>query len=606
MHTTWIRQFFAAPVFGNEAKTRNAVLLHTILVAGMIGTVVYAVVLPLIAPGLIHRLGFVAVIFCVLVGLHWLMRHGHIRLVSIILSLNLWVLATVAAATSGGVRTPGYNGYIITILICGLLLGGRCGIGMAGLSVVAGLGLLYAEKFEMLPSSITHTPVSWWVAESISFCMAAVLVYLSTHSAGEALERAGREIAERKRVEGALRENEARYRAIVEHQTEFITRQKQAEEALQAAEIRFRTLVEQLPAITYTLEYRDEDSKTSYISPQVESILGFSQDEWLAGEGLWRERLHPADREHVLAEVSGKFQRRESLNLEYRLLARDERVVWFRNLATLIQDETGQPRSLQGLMFDITEQKRLEEQLRQAQKMEAVGQLAGGIAHNFNNMLTAIMGYTGLAMEALPVDHPARGDLIGIQKTAQRAADLTRQLLAFTRRQITYPKVFNLNDLVLDMKTLLRQLITETIELVILPRSKPSWIKADPNQIEQVLMNLVVNARDAMPHGGRLTIELSRITVDEANLSQFAGVKPGCYALVAVSDTGIGMPENIKEHIFEPFFTTKEVGQGTGLGLATCFGIIKQNNGHILVDSEVGRGTTFRVYLPSYEEMSPG
>lgn len=251
---------------------------------------------------------------------------------------------------------------------------------------------------------------------------------------------------------------------------------------------------------------------------------------------------------------------------------------------------------------DMTRELQLEEQYRQAQKLESVGRLAGGVAHDFNNILTAIMGHAGLALRIIPADHPAYSDIRGIQQSAERAANLTRQLLAFARRQMIEPRVINLNDLILNLDKLLRRLIREDIELVTLPAPDLGQVKADPGQLEQVLLNLVINARDAMPEGGKLTLETANVTLDRSYTRQRAEVIPGEYVLLAVSDTGIGMTEEVKEHIYEPFFTTKEVGQGTGLGLATCFGIVKQNGGHISFYSEPDHGTTFKVYLPRVEE----
>jgi two-component system, cell cycle sensor histidine kinase and response regulator CckA len=252
---------------------------------------------------------------------------------------------------------------------------------------------------------------------------------------------------------------------------------------------------------------------------------------------------------------------------------------------------------------DISHQKRLEAQLRQAQKLEAVGQLAAGVAHNFNNMLTAVMGYVGLALDTLPANHPIASDLEGVQKTAQRAANLTHQLLAFTRTQNTQPRLFNLNELVINMKSMLRQLISETIQLEILPAPDLGWVKIDTGLFEQVLINLVVNARDAMPEGGKLILATTNVTLDTSYASQSVEVLPGNYVKLSVTDTGCGMTPEIKEHIFEPFFTTKEVGKGTGLGLATCFGIVKQSQGHIVAQSEPDQGTTFEIYLPRVEEI---
>jgi signal transduction histidine kinase len=244
------------------------------------------------------------------------------------------------------------------------------------------------------------------------------------------------------------------------------------------------------------------------------------------------------------------------------------------------------------------EQARLQAQLLQSQKMEAIGQLAGGVAHDFNNILTAIMGHAGMGLMTLPPDHPARQDLEGIQRSAERAAGLTNQLLTFARRQGGQPEILNLNDRVLNMLPMLRRLIGENIELVAILEPALGQVKIDPYQFEQVLLNLVVNARDAMPEGGKLVIKTLNVHCNGDNSSQCQDITPGDYVTLLVNDNGMGMPKKIKEHIFEPFFTTKEIGRGTGLGLATCFGVVRQHYGYIWVESEPGRGATFQIYLP--------
>jgi PAS domain S-box-containing protein len=253
--------------------------------------------------------------------------------------------------------------------------------------------------------------------------------------------------------------------------------------------------------------------------------------------------------------------------------------------------------SILGILVDITERRQLEDQLRQAVKMEGIGRLAGGIAHDFNNLLTVIGGRTHILMNRLPADHPMRRDLELIQKTGERAAGLTRQLLAFSRKQILQPTVLDLNWVVSDVRSLLERLLGEDIELITKLSPGLSTILADHGQLEQVILNLAVNAKDAMPRGGRLTLETSEVTLDESYSRQHVDIPPGTYVALAVSDTGIGMDQATQARVFEPFFTTKEVGKGTGLGLATAYGIIKQSNGHIAVCSEPGIGTVFRIYL---------
>jgi signal transduction histidine kinase len=258
---------------------------------------------------------------------------------------------------------------------------------------------------------------------------------------------------------------------------------------------------------------------------------------------------------------------------------------------------------------DITERKRsekemavLEEQLRQSQKMEAIGRLAGGIAHDFNNLLTPIVGYSQLAMRSLSHSDPMRNYLSEIEKAAERAATLIRQLLTFSRRQPLKPQVLNINNVLIDMDKMLRRIIGEHIELVTLPASDLGSVKVDPSQFEQVLVNLTINARDAMLKGGKLILETSNVSFDSDYIYRRADIAPGKYVMLAVSDTGCGMQQELRERIFEPFFTTKEKTGGTGLGLSTVHGIVKESNGYILVYSELDKGTTFKIYLPRIEE----
>ena len=271
--------------------------------------------------------------------------------------------------------------------------------------------------------------------------------------------------------------------------------------------------------------------------------------------------------------------------------------------ATRLRDAESQGVSILIIGQDISELRRLETQLLLSQRMEGIGRLAGGIAHDFNNLLTAILGHAEMARtDAAPGD-PALGNIAEITRAAQRAADLTRQLLAFARRQIIEPRIVDLNQLVLNVDRMLRRLLGEDVELVTVPQPGLWRVRIDPGQFEQVLVNLAVNARDAMPEGGRLVIETSNVVLDAEFARNHTTVQPGPHVLLAVSDTGVGMDADVQAHIFEPFFTTKEVGKGTGLGLATCYGIVKQNRGSIWVHSEKGHGTTFRIYMPCAEAV---
>jgi PAS domain S-box-containing protein len=263
-----------------------------------------------------------------------------------------------------------------------------------------------------------------------------------------------------------------------------------------------------------------------------------------------------------------------------------------------LKDAQGKVSGVIAVSLDVTEQKRLEEQYRQAQKMEAVGRLAGGVAHDFNNLLTIISGYSDLVLDALPAGDPCR-ELVGeIRKSGARATALTRQLLAFSRQQKVTPVVLDLNALIADMGKMLRRLVNEDVSLTTALAPDLGKIKADPGQVDQVVMNLVLNARDALPQGGAITVASRNVELSEADLSAHPGGRPGSYVLLSVADTGCGIDETTQAHIFEPFFTTKEVGKGTGLGLATVYGIVQQAGGFIEVDSQPGRGATFKVYFP--------
>jgi PAS domain S-box-containing protein len=500
-----------------------------------------------------------------------------------------------------------------------------------------------------------------------------------------------------------------------------ITERYEAERALRASEGRYRTLIEHLPVVIFQADVADI-KRTSYVSPQIEALLDYTADQWLADPTLWISRLHPDDRERVLSQQHALLNGQRAVS-EHRMLARDGRVVWVRDEMIVVADDPGQPpyvlgvtrditqqrqaeealhlrnqalaavsagiviadaqqpdlpvldvnpaftritgytlaevygrncRLLQGpetdlatcaeirasleqerecqvliknyrkdgmpfwneltitpvrdalgqlthfvgVLLDVTERLRLEAQIRQSQKIESVGRLAGGVAHDFNNILTVISGATALARESLPAEHLAQADLQAVAAAAERATALTRQLLAFARRQRLTPRTLNLNTLVQDTEQLLRRLLNEDIQLQTDLAPDLAAVKADPNQIQQVLLNLALNARDAMPAGGKLTIATANVIVEPA-LARVSAGAAGPHVRVTVTDTGTGMPPEVQARLFEPFFTTKEPGHGTGLGLATSYGIVQQHGGSIWIDSTAGAGTTVTVYLPS-------
>lgn len=534
-----------------------------------------------------------------------------------------------------------------------------------------------------------------------------------------AMQSGAQDYVVKARMDGGMLSRTIRY--AIERQR-VMSQLDQTTRALRSSEARYRSLVERIPAITYVAPIDAAHIKL-YISPQIEAALGFSQDEWIADPQRWLKQIHLDDRPAALAAFAHSQAAGVPFAAEYRMSARDGRIVWFRDEGVVESDEAGLPCFIQGIMWDITtrkhmeedlnhsysllhavvegvadaiyvkdrqsrylmintaganllgvappdvvgkddiaffapdasrriietdrriietgetltyestatiagvrrihlvtkgpyrdrngdvigvfgisrditEQKRLEAQFLQAQKMESIGRMAGGVAHDFNNLLTAIIGYAELAVEDSAPNARVMTWLGEIRKASLRAAGLTRQLLAFAREQAFEPEALNLNDLILETEKLLRRLIGEHIEFLTSPAPQLGQVRADANQIVQVLVNLAVNARDAMPQGGRLLIETANVTLDADYARQHLDVLPGPYVLLAVSDTGCGMTEEVRRHLFEPFFTTKEVGKGTGLGLATCYGIVKQHGGSIWVYSEVERGATVKVYLP--------
>jgi PAS domain S-box-containing protein len=379
-----------------------------------------------------------------------------------------------------------------------------------------------------------------------------------------------------------------------------LSQREQAEKARADAETKYRMLVEHVNAITYIAEI-GINGKWYYISPQVENILGYTQEEWLALAPNWDRHIHPDDLPVVVA-AEEQSENGYPFQAEFRVRRKDGREVWLSDTAVIVQGSDSHP-VMEGIMVDITERKALETQLQQSRKMEAVGRLAGGIAHDFNNLLTIISGYTELALSRPQLPSEARADIERIENASGRAASLVRQLLAFSRKQVLQPKILDLNKIVLNLDSLLRRLMDERIEMVTRVKDDLGKVKADPAQVEQVLMNLVVNARDAMPEGGRLVVETCNIELDTNYAVDHVSVKPGRYVMLAVSDTGVGMDRQTVAHIFEPFFTTKESGRGTGLGLSTVYGIVKQSGGYIWVYSEPGKGSTFKVYLPRVDEV---
>jgi PAS domain S-box-containing protein len=383
-----------------------------------------------------------------------------------------------------------------------------------------------------------------------------------------------------------------------------ITERKQAEEAVVAAQRRLQDVVSSSPAVLFTLEGKSaEDLRSTWISENVQEMMGYSAGE-VFQPNWWNERVHPEDLPRAQTEIQQNLFTHGRLADEYRFRHQNGQYRWVRSEMRLRRDALGNPVEVVGSWSDVTERRLLEDQFRQAQKMEAVGRLAGGVAHDFNNLLTVINGYGELLLASLQPSDPTREMIREMVAAGDRAAGLTRQLLAFSRKAILEPKILDLKTVLADIEKMLRRIIGEDIQLTVVADPESGSVRADPGQVEQVILNLIVNARDAMPRGGRITVELSDAELDETYALEHPEVRSGRYVLLAVTDTGCGMDQATVARVFEPFFTTKGE-QGTGLGLATVHGIVKQSGGHVAVYSEVGHGTTFKVYLPRVEKPSP-
>jgi two-component system, cell cycle sensor histidine kinase and response regulator CckA len=375
-----------------------------------------------------------------------------------------------------------------------------------------------------------------------------------------------------------------------------VTEKRRMEDALRESEERFATFMNNAPVVAFMC---DAQGRYAYVNRAFETLVGKRGVEIIGNTAfdIWPPEIAQSfagsDKRVLAAGHPMEFYQQISL-------AGKEPKEW---LAVKFPFRDRKRHAYVGCVtVDVTERKSLEEQLRQSQKMEAVGRLAGGIAHDFNNLLTIITGYSELLLGSLGIEEEQRSKIEEVKKAGERAALLTRQLLAFSRKQVLAPQVLDLNTVIENLRKMIERLIGEDIEFVTSPHFPLNMVKADPGQVEQIIMNLVVNARDAMPKGGRLTIETANVEFDEEYARSHLPSLPGQYVMIAVSDTGTGMDPHTQKHIFEPFFTTKETGKGTGLGLATVYGIVKQSGGFIWVYSEQGVGSVFKIYLPRIVE----
>ena len=566
----------------NPIERRQAALFQLMLIGLLIATLLnipLALAIPVPSNTRMLSLGASILLGIMSVCALLLLRCGQLRL-SVVVAIAGLLLADTLLLLHVGLLFGGVAmlGFVIPITLANFLIGRRGLLVCIGLSIVivTAIGISHYVPLSLInpngsQSEIIDTVVVIFIL-TIGL-LGFILDRFSTtlHSALNATRIREQELEQSRamiqRVDAALRESEDRYRLITENSSDLIS-----------------------------LIDLEGNCGRIYASPSYRTMLGYDPASLLGSSQI--DIIHPDDR-NIVSEQYQQMVTTGSARLTYRIRHIDSSWRWIEMQVSAIRQQDHHYSIAVGR--DITERKHLEAQLTQSQRLESVGRLAGGVAHDFNNLLTAIMGNTDLARDSLPNDHPARADLDEVTKSSERAAKLTRQLLTFARKQIIEPHVIDLNQLILDMDKLLRRLIGAHIELIV--RTAPGlWlVRADHGQIEQIVVNLAVNARDAMPAGGTLTIETGNVQLDHDYAHRHISVSPGRYVMLAISDTGTGMDEETQAQIFEPFFTTKAPGCGTGLGLATSYGIVKQHGGSIWPYSEPGHGSTFKIYLPQVE-----
>ena len=593
-----IKKMLAPPVFEDEEKTRIAMILGVILWSVI--AVVSVLIITWLITGKAHELGPYAIvantfIIAVALGLLFFIRNGYLKSAGFVFVAFIWSNVTFQAFTSDGVRGSAAIIYMTIMVLASLLLGWQVSIAIAALSALFIWILAHAEQIGFMSFQLDG-PYQVALESTGMFILTAVFLTLTTTGLSHALRRARKSEHSLKKSNRALQQN--------------LEQLAQRENALRDSEERFRLLAENVVDIIWILD--PNDLRFIYASPSVKAILGYTPDEIM---GLRLDQiLTPESNElsnRFLAVELPKSQKdpSRSSRADLQIYHRNGSTVWVETTARVLYINWLSTHGIIGVTRDITkrkasdeERKKLQDQLLQAQKMEAIGTLAGGIAHDFNNSLQGILGYTQILIWEKEKGNPDLKLLEQIEMATKRSSELTKQLLTFSRKVESTLRPLNLNQEVRQLKQLLARTIPKMIAIETHLAKDLKIIKADSVQIEQMLMNLSINSRDAMPDGGKLVIDCRNTILDENYCKRHLGTVPGEYVMLSISDNGHGMDKQIMEHVYEPFFTTKRKGEGTGLGLAMVYGIIKNHGGHITCTSEPGKGTTFRVYFPVIEE----
>ena len=566
-----IKHFFLPPKFeGDENKTERAKVIHYLLIASIIVTFLgFFACITLYAEKTANAI-FVTISFAVLLSIYFFNKRGYFRLVAFSYLIAFWSLSTIMLYFGSGVKSPELGLYIVLTVLAGVMLGVRWASVLATLSglVVLTFAILEIHGYQ-LPHYFPEAPLVRWFNFSLFLFLTIMPIHLILSGLSNALRKAEEENKFRKQAEQAIISSEKYFRALIENSQDIIT-------------------------------VLDPDGNINFESPSNERLLGYASEE-LIGQNIFNF-IFPEDREVALDMIHQCLNEpREYHTAEFRIKHKDdsERHLDVIGQSLLHSEVNGVILNLR----DITEKKIMERQFRQVEKMESIGRLAGGVVHDFNNILSTILGYSDILLSDMDENDPNRESVEVISNAGKQAAILTRKLLAFSRKQLLSKEVVYLNEIIKEFLKILSKILGNDINLITHLNAETDIIEADPVQIEQILMNLTINAKDAMKGKGDIVIETKEIEFTKDYLGSHIGLSPGKYIMLAVTDTGSGISKEIIDRIFEPFFTTKAIDKGTGLGLATVYGITKQHKGEIYVYSEKGKGTTFKIYLPIFEEQ---
>lgn len=566
-----LRQLLTPPTFEDRRDALSAATIHVVGLVVIMGAGAW-----LVGGTLVFETKPISLIACAILMAAAALavrlgRQRQLRPAGWILLLSVWAAMTLPAVASGNVLTRAFGGYAVAVVVAGLMLGGRAAFTTATISAGVGAWLAFYGVYpSTLPLPSGESVVATWIARSAYLlAIAGLLAY------------------GRSRIDWALD-------TAASKEVQLVARNRE----LETSRERFRLLTESTPDL---ISETTADGKVLYASPNYESTLGFRPEEVIGTSFV--ELIHPEDIGPIVEGTLDAGNATPFYSTAFRARHKDGTWRWFESSGNSFLAADGSPRAI-SVTRDVTERIQLEERLRQSQKLEAVGRLAGGIAHDFNNLLTVISGYGELVLEQEDTGG-SREEIEEMHAAALRGERLTRQLLAFSRQQVLYPRVLDVNQLLSEMHSMLQRILGEDVEILAASEPGSPRVLADPSQLEQVIVNLAVNARDAMPDGGRLRTTTRTVKLEPDQVPESVEDPVDQWVVLTVSDNGLGMDLVTREHAFEPFFTTKEQGRGTGLGLATVHGIVEQSGGWITIESELGQGSTFDIYLPLALEDAP-